>query len=669
LPFRKAYPLRPAGADKNAEPQEKIAARDVVDAVRLLDDWSVAASRPAILAGIPVDAGDRNTVGQFLDDVAAVYDALSDVLMSEGVYQLMQGNMERASAAMGVTDKQNPPIEPRVTATPRAGVAYAQRLAVVCESTDLPAEWGALDVADPRAAAEPALNGWVAGMLGDPARFEFTAGVMRGDALDQQKLAIRLDRLGISPLSLVLAAQAPTGASGNAHSALRQRIAAALASQVQNPDAATLLLIDERNADAAKLGLAEFEALAGLIRALIENAHPLTRKDVVVPRDEIEKDAPDEGDYPGVDMGEIETRAAQAVASLTDYLAALGAADSEADIATALADGWPFTIRESAPAPAPNARGEPIVVEEEGADAAARLTRARERRDRALAQLQAVLGSAQDLDPVTGKDKGTTHGERSAKAIARIKLVFGQDFPVLPRFTLGAYAGEVAASLSERATLLANDDYALAGWLPKLSKVREGADRLGSVLTAREALLDFGELSDLQVYQLPHRAGQVWSALPAAWKDKDPKRVVPDLAMVIHGPGALQAVAADTPLAGLLCDEWQEFLPSATQTVGVSFQYDAPGARPPQTLLLAVPPRINMDAWNLDELLATVNEAFDLAKLRSVRPNELELGLGSLLPMSYLPQAFSKDVASVPLWKMANRFALELPTVVALGKI
>ena len=45
-----------------------------------------------------------------------------------------------------------------------------------------------------------------------------------------------------------------------------------------------------------------------------------------------------------------------------------------------------------------------------------------------------------------------------------------------------------------------------------------------------------------------------------------------------------------SPLVGVVCDEWAETVPGGAETTGITFHYDAPGARPPQSLLLAVPP-------------------------------------------------------------------------------
>jgi hypothetical protein len=177
---------------------------------------------------------------------------------------------------------------------------------------------------------------------------------------------------------------------------------------------------------------------------------------------------------------------------------------------------------------------------------------------------------------------------------------------------------------------------------------------------------------DFTVVQFPHRAGQVWAALPEAWiqpdgvapdpKDAPPEeltnfladrpgvkykniqRTAPTLTIACHcpgGPGGFAAPAADTTLAAMVCDEWAEFIPDPFQTAGIGFHYDAPGARPPQSIVLALPPRVDQDAWTFDDLLDVIHEAFDLAKLRSVRPQDLKGGLGALLPGNYLPQTYT----------------------------
>ena len=266
-------------------------------------------------------------------------------------------------------------------------------------------------------------------------------------------------------------------------------------------------------------------------------------------------------------------------------------------------------------------------------------------------------------------------------AMTRIRRVFGKDFPVLPRFMLGPYAAEFEASLAEQPALTAGDPWRINGWLTQMARVREGADRLAGALSAHEALCQPLAGGALKVLQFPHRTQQVWAALPEAWQQPegaafDPKqvpeelhallsqpdaprlrdihRVVPKLALALHAP-ALAAVAADTALSALVCDDWPEFVPDPHQTAAIAFHYDAPGARPPQSVLLALPPAAVQAEWSFDDAIDVVHEAFDLARLRAVRPCDLGSGLGAILPGNYLPQNFTDELPSVRLLEMQRK--------------
>jgi hypothetical protein len=678
LPFRRAFPLTPAGDDPGDGPKETIAARDVVDGVKLLErfEQGIAAVADAVVAAnvpqppepptpMTIGAADRAALERHLEALAATWDAVSDLLVAEGVYQVAQGNLERAGAALAVLDKQVRPIEPQVARTPRKGISYAQRVLVACESPAMSDAWAAAGAGDLRAQAEPLLNAWVARMLGAPERFVFRARVLRGGVLEPLVLTISPHQLGWSPLTLVLASRAvPSG--GGQHSALRARIAGALAAQVAAPDADTSLVVDPHGQPGGALGLAEFEALTSTLAHMIETARPLGRKDIVLPRDEIEVNAADEGEFAGADLAEIEARAAAAVLALTGYLDSVRNAPDAVSLTQRLADGWSFGLVEAQPATAPDAPGEDLspTLDTE---------RLAERQARALAQGDAQLAAAAALAPDAPAQAGARHGARVQNAIDRLKSVFGRSFPVLVRFTLGAYAAEVSASLAQQGSLTNGDPLAVSAWFPKLARVREGTDRLNASLTAHEVLVAPLAAQDFKIAQLPFRDQACWAALPKAWENPEldsdrPHRQAPRLAWVAHAPAALEGLTAGRPLAGLLIDEWQEHVPSAWQTTGISFHYDAPGSRPPQSILLAVPPRLGMENWTFDTLLATVEEAFDLARLRAVRPQDLTDSLGLLLPCSFLPENPEADVPSVRLADLVKKSAAKYGTTVALGK-
>jgi len=155
---------------------------------------------------------------------------------------------------------------------------------------------------------------------------------------------------------------------------------------------------------------------------------------------------------------------------------------------------------------------------------------------------------------------------------------------------------------------------------------------------------------------------------------RDIQRVAPKLALAMHAP-ALAEVAEDTALSALVCDDWPEFIPDPYQTAAIAFHYDAPGARPPQTVLLALPPQAGQAAWSFEDAIDVVHEAFDLAKLRAVRPRDLGSGLGAILPGNYLPQNYTDDLPSVRLLELMRQARTKLSKSTAaavafpLGKI
>jgi hypothetical protein len=245
------------------------------------------------------------------------------------------------------------------------------------------------------------------------------------------------------------------------------------------------------------------------------------------------------------------------------------------------------------------------------------------------------------------------------------------------------------------------DPWRINGWLCQIARVREGADRFAAAVSAHEALCEPVALGDLKVVQFPHRSGQTWAALPEAWREDDgtpfdPKtvpeelraylaakpgtpyrdinRVAPNTAIALHAPG-LESIAGDAGIAAFVCDEWPEFIPDPFQTAGIGFHYDAPGARPPQSILLALPPQLGQAAWSFDDAVDVIHEAFDLAKLRGVRPRDLAGGLGAILPGNYLPHTYTDDLPSVRMLELEREAQQRLVTFAGsavtftLGKI
>jgi hypothetical protein len=101
--------------------------------------------------------------------------------------------------------------------------------------------------------------------------------------------------------------------------------------------------------------------------------------------------------------------------------------------------------------------------------------------------------------------------------------------------------------------------------------------------------------------------------------------------------GARVAVAA--------LDRFTEVVPDQEQTAGAAFGFDAPAARAPQAILLAVAPQpgAGLDAQTVVDIVADTRE---LAHARMARPADLDPALRGMLPTSLLP---ASGQTAVPL--------------------
>jgi hypothetical protein len=252
-----------------------------------------------------------------------------------------------------------------------------------------------------------------------------------------------------------------------------------------------------------------------------------------------------------------------------------------------------------------------------------------------------------------------TDAEAVAADAEAIRQVFGAGFPVLPPFILpAAEAAACQASLGFRAELLGpGGAFEIVRWQRAMAMVRP---RMRALLGALDAasLTAHEAGAAAHVVQLPLQPGQRWAALPFADPEKPPRPTL--LAAVLLGA----APPLDTPLAGFAIDSWVEAVPEQRVTTSVTFHHDAPGARPPQSILLALDPGLGAQGWSSDALFAAVREAFDLARLRLLAPEDIA-GHGAVLPTTLVPRNVAGQSVSVDLVTKFDKLNLALSSFVA----
>jgi hypothetical protein len=413
---------------------------------------------------------------------------------------------------------------------------------------------------------------------------------------------------------------ASSGAGGTTE--VEERVALHFASAVTAPQAAGLALLDDPPAGSpvSALGLRDLLEFGAQLLDLFASARPADGRAMA-------PDAAPTADaarpVAGLAPAELKTRADSAVGALRHAVSSLDAASPANRPARllALADAG---VRVALP-----------LSPDEGALAAQATT--------VLAAAHRLLDS---LDAAEAAFDRSTADVAAVVAhdLARIRQLFGPGFPAVPTFAT-AYAGELKQSTADPA-LLGTDPLAPATWLAQHAHVRASARRLADALIAAEMFGGSG-MDAVWAAQLPHTPGSRWIGLPR--ESTAPPTATASL--VAHSAAAIDFTK---PLAGLLIDQWSDIVPADHETTGMSFHYDAPGARAPQTIVVAVPGDPRAASWTVEALAGTVRETVALARIRALDGDDLD-AVGRFLPAIYLPFNLDAKTPSVNLAEIISR--------------
>jgi hypothetical protein len=590
---------------------ERLAEGHVADGLELVERFRAGTlpfARISLSLATSVPTGPRRDLERELRDLDEIVDALADALTAESVFQLVRGNPARAAATVdAIADGEIQPPELEIAETPRTGTQLTHRLAVLLSG---PAALPAAGAREARRAAEPALDEWLAQMLGDLRNVRFGAEFHDGEGT---VLLTRADqRLSLLPCSHADALYLGDDLRGLLeHQVLRTAPAAV-------PSGAYVRLLGERTPSLPRthLSLDEFLELLRAFREVVLAARGVDGRDL----------APAAGEAaPAVDAKDMKARAdaaAQAMRRAADAIAAAGTPD---DLRERLVDLAFLGIPGAVPVAA---RGTDDATRERLAAQAGAVAHEAAARLERLAELEA------------GFDRPAADAElRVAHDQERLRMVYGASFRALP-LVRPANAADLDTAFRRSTAVQGGDRLQALSWLLAAGRVRPGASRLVTALMYASAVGRAAAL-ELRVAQLPSMAGERWVALP-----DPPGGAFPAgrLSLVAHLPRAFKP---DLPLAGLAIDDWVEVVPSAEVTTGVAFHCESPGARPPQAVLLAVPPPASAQ-WDVETLEATLLETLDLARLRALDP--LALGADPLLqralPATYLGMNVADDTVS-----------------------
>jgi hypothetical protein len=679
--FRNAYPLRadkitPDGGNDAAALKE---ANNVFDGYALLERTLLA--EPAVgypygVTGLPAAASAQGAaISKEVERMAWAMDAVADVALAEGVYQIAQGNYDRSGAMLQAVTRGTHPPEPEILRTPRSGAAITHRMALHLDVTAGAEVWSSDST--PRSRAEPALNAWLAERLGVPSHLRF---VVRHGPDNIEDPANSVADLDIEPIDLLHLIGDELG-DGESELVRRIRHAYRLAHGGASAPDVQAISVEFPARDAAwetnDVGLFEAMPLIGALKRLATSARPLGAADYVLPSEDTTDPAVDPNphrfDEAGtgdridailVELSGVQQQLASAIDAANELDLAVADANERAAALTALSDrtralsafGFPDAFIDARAVP-PHVGESPTPFERALAaqlDVSASVNR------QALTRLAegARLRNLSDLSPADVASLTTTQKVERYREAARQLL--GTDFNLLPRFTF-KNGEELAAAATFRdlppgAGLLRHsaDPMVVETWFQGAACVRERFRLLEIIATMGDA---FGNAFPLlRPLQLPFRDSDHWVAVeyPEAFKPAGDF-----LSIVQHAPAA--GFDPDETQTGLLVDAWTEVIPNRQETTGLAIHYNQPGAQPAQTLLLAVAPELTGN-WTWAELLGVITDTLRRSKLRAVEPDHLQgTALGHLLPAVLTPTA-SRVTATVSadlLHQTAVAFARE----------
>jgi hypothetical protein len=588
--LRGLAPLRGGKLSEPGQPvEENLAASDVVDGLRLM---AIAPEtvRQKMIDGPddqryiqPPDVWEGPRAGEAEAVLAAIaaleetHDAIADLLLAESVFQLASGNPARAAAALDVLGAgEGVPAEPDVIRTPRSGVPIQHRVTIVVPSPT-PAPLPGWNPDAPRARAEPRLERWAQGALGDATTLRVSVdGRLKLSDASMCALDVLYDADGDSAASSTLAA----------------RLRGALA-EFEMADLPTIERLWE---------------LAAMLRGVMVGARALGVADVGRPVDEGAAGR-------SLDDAELMGRATSAIGALK---------------AAAAAD---FTLQELAQfglrAPAPQGAAPLSFVESSAAHEA--LVALAQRR---LIDAQALITSAE------GERSSTARAELAAQALS---AVFGGTFIAVP-YVQPAPAGEsdLWSGAVGAGGVTAKAGAEIRPWLLRAGSFRTPTSAYAETVLVRGAL---GRAPALRVVQTPAGAYGRWAGLPFGAEPPS----VPLASMVVECVGDDPNAALDGAITGLVLDQWTEVVPrrlmktdlkqpdepptySDVTTSAVAVNANAPGARPPQAILLAL--SADGAAWDDDRLVKVLDETRTLARMRTLTLQQIPY-IGRLLPALY----------------------------------
>lgn len=615
---------------------ENIEARNVIDALALANAYEINNN---ILDSIPsISTNDKSEIYTIIDQLMNDIDAISDLMLSESVYQMAKGNSERSGAVLKALGEGNPIQEPEIVETPRSGNVLTHRFGIQFDSSETgPIKWTATGTA--RSFAEPALNGWLATQL--PA----AANIIFDVTADDISVPVYLDDLMIEPIDFIhIIGSEGTEKDVNELSSRILYYVKSLPTVAYDSTVKINYLIKSSLLPPPDQYLNNFYSLLQLfpliksIKNLIGSGRPWESEDYLLAADAsvgIETDTTIPSPDPDTTLTTIKQLELVIGSSNTTFdnslfkvIASLSLKITEIEALTTIttANQTLFNDANDLLIDAANfgvSTAVPVLNE---------VITTTILRDQFIVLLEAVKTKLNlkinDVNSVltsisTSPDLNTTN-ERLAEAG---QILFGKDFKVYPKFQM-LNSDQIEQNRTNSSFLSLGLELPVEKWIQGASKVRSKVLNYQKFRLFSDALLKENK-QYVRVAQIPAIDGNdKWLGI--------------EISENYTPAGDTLSVVMETPpdtignstirQSGIFIDEWVETIPEKNIQTGVAMNFDQPNNEAPNSLILAVTPE-ETGSWEWDDLMDTLNETLNMAKKRAVEPDHIKEQIwGQALP-------------------------------------
>lgn len=624
---------------------------------------------------IGLQPGHKECLFKLIERIMDSYDALSDLLLAEGVHRLIQGDRASYSAISNfmAEGKGNLP-DPAILDTPMEYVVVSHKAGIAFPSCDAPP-------ARPMCLAEPAVNRWLEELMEGMERIWFSVG--RTDAAGVTTYSrCTLQELEVTPIEYLY-----LSSNGNVfHTYLEARWrlkntcfadkVTVYASEPGLNNAGDIYDIDADRDAEGRFNLYENELRINRLRSVILQGRSMKANDWMSAAN---SDAEDER---AVDASDLQRRYASLRACLSQLEAEMTACmeglGTEACSDDTLAGMYALLCRcmesgmvNSLPAYTPGmflyrvdpGSGQTVyrihpVLQRPAFDKAVEMQKAFvEAFANTREELRERIADAEKIVPGAGGEAYTS----SQYAQAMQKLLM-DTFKLFPRFTLQHaltaeqrknYDAVIKQGLGYYTNMNRVD---FEAWQSDVAEVREGM-KLWHHATMFQTMCDgpTGEVSILQLADKGDTSLRKW----LGGKVEAESELHDADSLVVYNSGGLGRFDCGQEAsfnAGIIIDGWPEFIPYKKQTAGMVFHCDQPDNEAPQALLLAVHPEFNIRTgakiWRLQHIRQLLDTTRFMLMNRAVEPDMIyqHPSMSKLFPLLNSMRIFHNTGSARSTW-------------------